>query len=223
MILTPFFVLMVFRKLFKEENCIYIQSAGVWVSPKDCVWDGPSCLTIFHQLSTIYADQSTLFRKQLNIGNATIVHLTAEVREISLSTPVTRILDLFQELSKLLSKPLSDDEAKEVRDLSCLEIFPLDGGGGESAKGFDELTVGTPESEWYIADRIHLHKCFHGVISLLAFPTEVVVNVMPLITRLGLESRLLSRTAKGTRKFVNEKRKLDIELEFRSKVSFFKR
>ncbi|PNP54680.1 hypothetical protein THARTR1_04885 [Trichoderma harzianum] len=82
------------------------------------------------------------------------------------------------------------DETLANRLLSG-KIFPIDEGDAE--QGFDDLCSGAGDMEWYIADRPHLRDSFRGVVSLLSFSPAEILTIMPLITALGFEDRLLSK------------------------------
>ncbi|KAF2797554.1 hypothetical protein K505DRAFT_298205 [Melanomma pulvis-pyrius CBS 109.77] len=214
-------------ELFMQNNCIYIPSSSSNVAPRwvaliHCVWEGPKCLTQHHRLSSIYPDYGILFKGHLEVKDAGLEVLIEEAKAIIPSTPLSLITDIFKELSKSIPETIPTESRSTLRAILTLQIFPLDE-GGESVTGFDQLSSATSESEWYIADRIHLQKCFHGQVSLLAFTVEEVAMMERLILALDLQHRLLSKIAVKTPRIDGEVRDKDADGVYRSKVEFIGR
>ncbi|OAL31964.1 hypothetical protein AYO22_00834 [Fonsecaea multimorphosa] len=172
---------------FVHENLVYIPSSSMndlpnWVNLNKCVWTGPICLMQSHKLSEIHPDHRILFVKYLKVNDAGFETLVLEAKAITPSLPLAHIAGIFKELSKLLPDPVSVKATDAIRSLLALNIFPLDE-GGDSSMGFDELSSGTAESEWYIADQAHLRQCFQARVSLLAFAVEDVQAILRLLVR----------------------------------------
>lgn len=210
-----------------KNNCIYIPSSSFniaprWVALSRCVWEGPNCLRQHHRLSSIYPDYGILFKGHLEVKDAGLEVLIEEARAIKPSTPLILISDVFKELSKFVPDTMSAVSTLMLRDILTLQIFPLDE-GGRSVAGFDQLSSATSESEWYVADRPHLQKCFHGQVSLLAFAVEDVAMMERLILALNLQNRLLSKIAIKTPRIDGEQRDEAADGVYRSKVEFIGR
>ena len=216
-----------YRDLFRTNDCVYIPTSSFnigprWVALSHCVWDGPNCLRKHHRLSSIYPDYGILFKDHLKVKDAGIEVLIEEARAIELSTPLILITDIFKELNKLVPDEMSAAFALILRAILTLQIFPLDE-GGKSVTGFDQLSSATSESEWYIADRPHLRKCFHGQVSLLAFAVEDVGMMERLFIALNLQNKLLSKIAIKTPRTDGEERDEAADEVYRSKVEFIGR
>lgn len=187
------------------------------------MWEGPECLTQSHDLSKIYPDHRILFVKHLNIEKAGFQALVLEAKAIISSTPLSHITHVFRELSGLLPDSIPIKALLEIQGLLELKIFPLDE-GGNSAAGFDDLSSGTTDAEWYIADRPYLRQSFQSRVSLLAFSLEDVQAIGRLVTVLNLENRLLSNAAKETRQFPRARAlSTKTNLVYREKVKFLNR
>ncbi|KIX07808.1 uncharacterized protein Z518_02462 [Rhinocladiella mackenziei CBS 650.93] len=216
------------RELFMQNDYVYIPCSSTndpprWVAVSDCVWTGPKCLTQSLELSNIHPDHRILFVKYLNVQDAGLETLISEARAITSSALLSRITDIFKELNKILPDSISTEATNAIRSLLALKIFPLDE-GGDSDAGFDELSSGTTESEWYIADRPHLRQCFQGVVSLLALTVEDVQATRRLIGTLNLQNRLLSEAAKESRKIHGGRaRGKETDMVYRGKTKFFDR
>ncbi|OAG39035.1 hypothetical protein AYO21_06755 [Fonsecaea monophora] len=216
------------RDEFLQKNLIYIPSSSPsdlpnWVTLNRCVWSGPKCLTQFYKLSEIHPDHRILFVKHLKVKNARLETLVLESKAITPSTHLSHIASVFKELNEIMPDPISMEDTKTLQSLLTLNIFPLDE-GGDSNKGFDELSSATAGSQWYIADRPHLRQCFHGIVSLLAFTVKDVHAIKRLMAILGLECRLLSKVAKQRHKIDGGKaRGKEIDMLFQEKARFFER
>jgi hypothetical protein len=187
------------------------------------VWEGPKCLTQSHDLSKIHPDHRILFVKHLNIEKAGVQALVLEAKAIISSTPLSHITHVFRELSGLLPNSIPTEALLEIQGLLALKIFPLDGGGNSTA-GFDDLSSGKIDAEWYIADRPHLRQSFQGRVYLLAFSLEDVQAMRTLVTVLNLEDRLLSNAAKETRQIPGARAlSTKTNLVYREKVKFLDR
>ncbi|KAI0530079.1 hypothetical protein GGR58DRAFT_494730 [Xylaria digitata] len=187
-----------------EKNSIYIPSsaAGIsssWVKESECVWNGMEHLQKFHVLKKLYPNNAQLFKNILRHTRANLEVLVSEVEQITVSTPISWITQIFKEINKTLcSKKYEAMELHRLDSLISMKVFPVKEGDTEA--GFENLCSGTADIEWYIADRPHLQQSFHGVVYLLAFTVEDVLEIMPLITALKLGSRLLSKRAVSTLK-----------------------
>ncbi|KIW95668.1 uncharacterized protein Z519_04253 [Cladophialophora bantiana CBS 173.52] len=163
---------------FQQNNHVYIPSSSTdecprWVTLSNCVWIGPGCLTQSHELSKIHADHRILFMKHLKVKDAELETLASEARAVTSFPSLSHITDVFKELNRTSPDSVSMEVTNTIQSLLALRIFPLDEGGG-SDRGFDELSSGIRESEWYIVDQARLRQCFQGVVSLPAFTVEDV-------------------------------------------------
>ncbi|KAI0544642.1 hypothetical protein F4679DRAFT_589289 [Xylaria curta] len=184
------------KQLFGEKS-IYIPSprAGLdatWVSESQCVWNGTQHLRTFHVLKNIYPSNALLFKNILGNLHANFEILVSEVKEATTSTPLTWITQIFKEINKRLgAKKYDKEEFGHLNNLISMKVFPINEGNTDI--GFENLCSGTGDTEWYIADRLHLKQSFHGVACLLAFTVEDILEMLPLIKALKLDSRLLSK------------------------------
>ncbi|KAF2970825.1 hypothetical protein GQX73_g2789 [Xylaria multiplex] len=191
------------KQLFKK-NSIYIPSstAGVgssWVKESECVWNGMEHLQKFHVLKRLYPSNAQLFKNILKHTQANLEVLVSEAKQITVSTSISWITQIFKEINKALcSKRYDATGLRRLDDLIPIKVFPIREGDTEA--GYENLSSGTADKEWYIADRPHLQQSFHGVVYLLAFTVEDVLEMIPLIKALKLESRLLSKRAVSTLK-----------------------
>jgi hypothetical protein len=216
-----------YRELFLKNNCVYLPISSFnlaprWVALSQCVWEGPMCLRRHHRLSSIYPDYGILFKRYLGVKNAGLEVLIEEAREINANTPLIHITDIFKELNKSIPDTKSAASPSMLQAILTLQIFPLDE-GGKSMTGFDQLSSATSESEWYIADRTHLQKCFHGEVSLLAFAVGDVAMMKRLFHALNLQYRLLSKIAMKTPRIHGEERNEASDGVYRSKAEFIGR
>ncbi|EXJ66909.1 uncharacterized protein A1O5_10104 [Cladophialophora psammophila CBS 110553] len=213
---------------FQQNNHVYIPSSSTnacprWVTLSNCVWIGPGCLTQSHELSKIHPDHRILFVKYLKVKDAELETLISEARAITSFTSLSHITDIFKELNRILPDSVSMEVTNAIQSLLALRIFPLDEGGG-SDRGFDELSSGMRESEWYIADQPRLRQCFQGVVSLLAFKVEDVQAIKRLISILNLQNRVLSEVAKESHKIRGGKAPgEETDISYRGKAKFFDR
>ncbi|KAI0856471.1 hypothetical protein F4860DRAFT_518768 [Xylaria cubensis] len=186
------------KQLFSEKS-IYIPSPRVgidatWVSERQCVWHGTQHLRTFRVLKDIYPSNALLFKNILGHLDSNFEVLVSEVKEITMSTPLFWIAQIFKEINKrLCAKKYKTEERSHLDSLVSMKVFPINEGNADV--GFENLYSGTGNMEWYIADRLHLKQSFHGVVYLLAFTVEEVLEIMPLITALKLDLRLLSKRA----------------------------
>lgn len=186
------------RELFKG-NSIHIpgSSGGVdsrWVKESECVWNGPNYLRKFHMLNKIYPGKAKLFEEVLTHPRANFEVLVSEVEDITKSTPLPWITNVFKDINKRLrAEEYESGELCHLSRLIPMEIFPVNHESAET--NFGNLCSGTIETEWYIADRLHLRSSFQGVIPLLAFTVGDILEMMPLILKSEFQSRLLSKAA----------------------------
>ncbi|KAI1735424.1 hypothetical protein F4680DRAFT_435200 [Xylaria scruposa] len=186
------------KQLFREKS-IYIPSprAGIgatWVAESQCVWRGTQHLRKFRVLKDIYPGNAKLFKNVLEYLDANFEVLVAEVKQTTISTPISWIAQIFKEINKrLYAEKQETEELNHLCSLISMRVFPINEGNANVA--FESLYSGTGKMEWYIADRLHLKQSFHGVVNLLAFTVEEIIEIMPLITALKLDSRLLSKRA----------------------------
>lgn len=169
-------------------------------------------------LKRVYPECEQLFTRILTHKSIDIEVLVSEAEAITQAYPVKLIYKIFSELKRHAPR-IGPALAKRLR---AGEIFPTDEGDAET--NFDRLVTGAEDSEWYIADRPHLRDSFRGVVSLLSFPPQDSLRIMPLIEALGLESRLLSRRT-TSRIDIGENLRLHNEYthEFRAKAKVFAR
>ncbi|KAK5659658.1 hypothetical protein OQA88_866 [Cercophora sp. LCS_1] len=194
-----------------------------WVDQSECVWKGAGFVQKFHVLREAYPRCEQLFTKVLTHRDMDLEVLVSEAETITPATPLSLILDIFKALAK--RRQAYPNEALNeslARRLVSRAIFPIDEGSPETE--FDDLCTGTPETEWYIADRPHLRASFQGIVSLLSFSPPDVLSILSIITAIGLGDRLLSKIA--TPSLVLEG---DVQLhqehtaQFRSKSKFIAR
>jgi hypothetical protein len=86
-------------------------------------------------------------------------------------------------------------ETKIVQELLMAAIFPVE--TKQSKSTFDHLATADTWNLWFIADRVHLRSSFEGLVPLLALRSEVVETILPLLNKLGLEHRMLSKIVVG--------------------------
>ncbi|KAH8710041.1 hypothetical protein GQ44DRAFT_814110 [Phaeosphaeriaceae sp. PMI808] len=170
----------------------------------------------------IYPDHGILFKNFLKVKDAGLDVLIAEAGAFKPSTPLIFITDVFKELSNFSSDITSSASSSILHTIHNLQIFPLDE-GGESVNGFGQVSSATSESEWYIADRPHLKKCFHGQVALLAFTVEDLIMMEKLILALNLQNRLLSKIAIKTPKLDGKEREETADKVYRDKVQYIRR
>jgi hypothetical protein len=158
------------------------------------------------------------------VKDAGLETLVSEAKGINQSTSLLTMVNIFKELSNVIPSLPSAEEIDFVRSLLKHEIFPLYE-GGDTAAGFDELSVGVSESEWYIADRTHLREFFqHGQVAILAFTVKDVHAIQKLINVLQMDRRLLSSAAKEITKVEGESwNGGEIDLQYRAKVKYLNR
>ncbi|KAF4430289.1 putative Heterokaryon incompatibility protein, partial [Fusarium austroafricanum] len=183
-------------------------SSGSWVEAENCVWTGPNCLQHIKRLALVYPSLRPLFVEVIGMKKADLSTFVAEARSISPSRPLYDIIGLFREISIELKKPRNKEGGEELlRNVVSCKIFPLHEGNDVFTEGpsyysrviepnLDHLSTALGDSEWYIADRAHLEKSFHGKVPLLAVSCYRIHEFMPMIQALKLEGRLLSRIAK---------------------------
>jgi hypothetical protein len=213
---------------FRENYWIYDPSSkpntdASWRSIDGCVWDGPDCLTHYFRLRTHYPDLRKLFQEQLEVGDAGWKILVSETENtITDSTPLSRIIDLFKNVSKNMPDELDIEDTMVISHFLCQKVFPLNE-GDLLGKGYDQLSAATPEVEWYIADKEQLRQCFRDKVSLLAVSLKELEDIKQLVAKLNPERRLLSKVSKEVRRFHEESRDVEKATEYRKKVQYFNR
>ncbi|KAL2669765.1 hypothetical protein Neosp_015210 [[Neocosmospora] mangrovei] len=191
-----------------------------WVSQDECFWRGESWLTQSVGLEKLYPDLETFFRNHLNVRNAGIDHLIKEAATVpTLSQPaLPRIQRLFLALEYHVKvHGLSEDQKKA---LLSTKMFPITNTATDET--FEYLRSATVNDHWLIADRSYFREPFESLIPVLAFEAEFILKIMPLLEKLGLKDRLLSRLAVSTTEAHGSTR-LDEDLShsYRSRGKYF--
>lgn len=134
-----------------------------------------------------------MFCDILQLRNADIKTLLAEAKQIRVTDSLEYITQVFLSTSHFLEVLGANPADADVACLLNLKIFPIQ--TAISYSSFDFLSTASDIDEWYIADRLHLRQCFEGKLHLLAFDEQTIQKIEPVIRRLGLEERLLSKVA----------------------------
>jgi hypothetical protein len=216
-------------KAFSQNKSIFIpgtsdHQVSQWAPIHACIWQGPDCIRKPHLLSRIYPNHRLLFVEYLDIKDAGLETFVYEAKTINKLTPLSTMTNLFKELSNAISDEPSPEETESVQSLLKYEIFPLLD-GGNAAAGFDELAIGVPESEWYIADRPHLRESFErGEVAILAFSVKDIHEMQKLNNVFNMHRRLLSNAAKEISKVEGGFHKgKDADMHYRGKVKYLNR
>jgi hypothetical protein len=156
-------------------------------------------------LGDIYPDYRQLFCNTLEIVDASWETLIEEAQRIEAFDNLEYISDVFIAINDHLSKGDTVNRVSAVPKhkeyvpaLKNSRIFPT--GAKKSDAAFDQLSTAEESDMWFIADRWHLRQSFEGMIPMLALSVDCVNKVRPLLERLGLEYRMLSRIVSGVPK-----------------------
>ncbi|KAK4979511.1 hypothetical protein LTR66_010479 [Elasticomyces elasticus] len=179
---------------FKDKRVVFVPSPMPrWVKLDTCIWKGSKCLRTTVSLSSLYASVQILFRKRLQVPNATVATYIRELSTLSYdSEALPACKELLTGLNTLIKQGVTDPD---LHMLWRKKIFPVRSINKDSA---ETVLVSADEDDWFIADRANLTKCFAGSVRLLDFDLEGVETLSPLIVRLGLEGKVLSKIVNET-------------------------
>jgi len=173
------------------------------------VWDGPNCLRKTPCLKDFYPELERFFVDTLELPDATWTTLMEEARLIEAGDSLAYISQVFDALNDLFKTGTgaiigSSMDDKIAQELVRARIFPIE--TKQSKSTFDRLGTAENSDLWFIADRVHLRSSFEGLVPLLALRDGVVERIYPLIRRLGLDYRMLSKIALGVPRTEGESR-----------------
>ncbi|EFW15019.1 hypothetical protein CPSG_08207 [Coccidioides posadasii str. Silveira] len=178
------------RSRFEGDRLVFIPSSdgekpGTWLSPENCVWNGPGSLIRTPRLKNLYPDNIyKLFREILGVKDATLEHLLSEIENLSEKEAAPYVVRLFHDANKL-----REERATETRLLSNWfdrKIFPVY--GTNDLYHMSRIS----DQNWFIADRDHLRRAFSGRVPLLAFSVEEIKGLEHLMKLHPLKMRKLS-------------------------------
>ncbi|KAF2176286.1 hypothetical protein K469DRAFT_682619 [Zopfia rhizophila CBS 207.26] len=183
------------RRSFKETKLIHVdrETGDSWIDPETCVWTGPDCLRRIPCLQKHYPKLRNFFCDTLGLRDANLETFLAEARLIEGTDPLKHIREVFLAIGIFLK----DEKTTTTVDFQLVEhtIFPVLTGIFDS--NVVTLRNALANDEGYIADRHNLAQSFKGSLDLLAFDLETVEKIKPLINKLELEDRLLSKAAES--------------------------
>lgn len=166
------------------------KTTGLWVTIDKCIWSGPSWLKRTTCLESLFPAQQFLFCNVLGLGNANLKSLVLEAQQIGAADTLEYIAQVFVGISQFLDPPVFKPADTELAQLIRCRVFPT----RIDAK---QHTLNSALDTWYIPDRSHLRESFESKVPFLALDKKAIEKIRPLIQKLGLEHRLLSKNAVG--------------------------
>ena len=166
-----------------------------WVSAQSCYWAGDSWLSALHRLSDIYPEFEIMFRHHIQVPNIGSEHLVDELSYVchwskhSTARIERLLLGLVHHQTKAEAK-LSADQIKQLQEEVCWPIV-----NGKSNEPFDSWQSAGKGPNWLIADRAFFRDQFDGILPVLAFSSDMIYRLMPLLEAAGLQNKMLSRVA----------------------------
>lgn len=187
------------RDTFENEQLILILSddRDEWLKLSDCRWSSYHCLDPWHAaLEEVYADQQDFLCDVLDLADGDVndvigALLSMEGQEQHMSY-----------IKALFSAPSKDEWTSADASLlspdswESMAIFPV--------KQQNECLEDISEKNWFIPDRTRYKMLFDGKIQMLDLDLRTINSMMPLITALRLEHRLLSRVVKETHQILGD-------------------
>lgn len=175
------------REEFASNNLIFDVRYSRWVSSHSCIWKGRPALAGMYALSHDYGACEAFFRDVIRLQNATIDDAIQELLTLRVqASPRVRYKELLLMISEFLREGSLASTAKK---LSKQYVVPTRLG--------DKIFNATFEQVWYIPDRTSLTNCFEKTVHLMDFTVGEVGKLLPLISAMGLTTRLLSKAVHG--------------------------
>ena len=163
-----------------------------WVNAQSCYWTGDSWLTGLHRLSETYPEFEILFRHHIQVPDITSWHLIDELFQVHRWSKhsTARIERLFLGLIHHETKTEARLDADQIRRLKTESCWPVV--RNKCNEPFDSWEIA---GDWLIADRAFFRDQFDGILPVLAFSSDMIYRLMPLIEAVGLQNKMLSRVA----------------------------
>jgi hypothetical protein len=168
---------------FKNHELVYV--AGKWIGLKNCRWSAPQSLSNVVSIGKLYADQSALFQKTLQVKDADAADTVDEICRLAGNRSLGTIQQLLVDLCK---STWTNDELASLKRIktSNAAVFPV-----RSVSDALELrSIG--DTSWFIADRVRLKNTFKGAIGMIEVDELQFKAMAPLMGALELKKRFLS-------------------------------
>jgi hypothetical protein len=142
----------------------------------------------------VYPTVKRLFNEVLQISDASMKDLMLEAALFKKDDGLSYMVEVFLEMEKFLEKDLSN--AAHFRSIYDKRIWPI--ARGAVLREVEELLPSQSSNEWFIADRKQLLESFLGLVPLLVFEVDHIVQLERVLTGLNVDARRLSSAAKST-------------------------
>jgi hypothetical protein len=161
-----------------------------------CRWESYKCLEALASLIKHYPDLRRLFVDRLGVKDAGAFDLVNELRKVAIQAGcVKNIKPILQCLNTMVKKNQQGDIQQALMHLRPTSFLPV----RKTAVNMRRCE----DNDWLIADEDTLRKSFDGRVFLLDFSTKVCKALDPLLKRLGLGEKLLSRRVQKTFSFTS--------------------
>lgn len=148
------------------------------------------CVGANISIEAVFPSSSYLFRCLRSPLEDPFGLLIATAALMTNKSPIEDICALFRKISVMLKGLHPIKAAALLRPIESMAIFPIIVSPGRHKH---EELLSALDASWFIADRPLLHKSFHGVLPLLAFPTKDIIAFEDLLRAFKLDKRFLSK------------------------------
>lgn len=158
---------------------------------EQCKWKAPACLSNVMALSESYAKFQRLFVETLEVKDADATDVIAELCNLSgAAKQVNAIKTLLLALQSCKFSSTSEQQALQRLRSNTMKIFPI----RDESDGVRMVAVN--HTSLFIPDLTRLQKAFKGKVAMPDFTAEELLALGPLLEKLGLGDRLLSKHVK---------------------------
>jgi hypothetical protein len=195
---------------FEKEDLIFVPAKDtpphlgkdVWVSADQCIWMKPAKVKLQHSfaLSPTYRDGLyEFFVKRVGVEwtfSLSKLHYEAKMLAGPSLDGSLESLDNLSELLAEINMMLQSSQVprSEILALKSCRMLPIRLPKSPKTKLFDKLVAASNDEEWFIADCEQFVVGFYDEAPLLALSSRRLRVIRPLLEKLGVENRLLSRT-----------------------------
>ncbi|KAJ3494321.1 hypothetical protein NLG97_g4156 [Lecanicillium saksenae] len=173
---------------FRSNALIMVESQGQrgWYKTSDTLWSSSAPIRGKVTLDAHYEALESFFVTKIGVKSLTFDMVYDELVHVPQSISMDDITVSLLALSNFLR---DESPARDPAPLKGANIFPIKYGNSEPV-------LRSAETDFAIADRVHLQEHFGGKVALLNFDLEDIHRLRPLLSWLGLESRFLSNSVR---------------------------
>ncbi|RFU80710.1 hypothetical protein TARUN_1479 [Trichoderma arundinaceum] len=195
------------KSKFTDSQLIYIRSDNCWKNISECLWSSATTIRSKKVLEKDYGQLRRFFVDILGVTTLNLLLIYEELLKLGESTPT--VASVKEQLFAFNDHLQTVDEYEEITavSLKMAKIFPVRYPGSQQ-----NIQLCDGNTEFAIADRIHLESNFRPHIKMLGLTFDEIHHLEPFIKWLGFRERYLSRLVKETSKVGNNDPVLNLAL-----------